>query len=59
MTDSRVLVNMTRGLKGKKGKKWISATINEEYSTDMNEGIDGLTEGDIVILESDGKWYKS
>lgn len=39
--------------------KWISATINKEYSNDVEEGIDKLQQGDTVVLLDDGTWYKS
>ena len=39
--------------------RWISATVNEEYSSEELEGIEGLQEGDNVILEADGRWHKA
>lgn len=36
-------------------KKWITATVDEEYSGDEGEGIEYLIEGDTVILEVDEK----
>ena len=39
--------------------RWISATVNEEYSSEELEGIEGLQEGDNVILEADGRWHKT
>lgn len=45
-------------VKKRRGIRWISATVNETYTSDRSEGIRGLTEGDTVILESDGTWYK-
>ena len=38
--------------------KWISAEVNEVLSDDPEEGINELQEGDLVVLTSDGKWYK-
>jgi len=34
-------------------EKWISATVNETYSDDSNEGITKVDEGTIVILYED------
>ena len=34
--------------------KYISATVDENYTDD--DGIDGLEEGSIVMLCSDGTW---
>lgn len=39
--------------------KWISANINEAYTSDKEEGIDDLNEGDIIIIQDDGKWYRA
>lgn len=38
--------------------KWISATVNDEYSGWDDEGIDSLDEGTVVVLEENGTWYK-
>lgn len=38
--------------------KWISATVNEIYSNDANEGIEELDEGQQVMLYNDGTWVK-
>jgi len=43
----------------KKVVHWISATVNEQYSDDKEEGIQELQEGDNVILYSDGRWIKA
>jgi hypothetical protein len=39
--------------------RWISATVNEQYSNDPAEGIEGLQEGDTIVLFDDGSWYKT
>ena len=39
--------------------KFISATVNEVYSNDKSEGIEGLDEGDIVMLFEDGTWFRA
>ncbi len=38
--------------------RWVSATVNEEYSTMDSEGIDGLEEGMLIQLNEDGTWNK-
>ena len=38
--------------------KWISATVDKEYSDDEDIGIDGLNRGDNVCLNADGTWNK-
>lgn len=38
--------------------KWISATVNEEYIGEHEEGLDKITEGNLVILNEDGTWYR-
>jgi len=40
-------------------KRWIAATVDEEYSGDEGEGIDELIEGDGVILYIDEKGNKT
>jgi len=39
--------------------RFISATVNEIYSDDKLEGIEGLNEGDTVILFEDGTWFRA
>ena len=39
--------------------RWISATVNEEYSDDELEGIEDLAEGHTVILYDNGTWYET
>jgi len=38
--------------------KWISATVDKEYSDDEDIGIDGLNQGDSVCLNADGTWTR-
>jgi hypothetical protein len=38
--------------------KWISATINKNYTDDPEEGLETLFHGCTVILNEDGTWYK-
>ncbi len=38
--------------------KWVSATVNEEYSSMDSEGLEGVTEGTLVQLSEDGTWCK-
>lgn len=36
-------------------KRWITVTVDEEYSGEEDEGIDNLDRGDTVILYEDEK----
>ena len=40
-------------------KRWITATVDEGYTGEEEEGIEGLDEGDTVILEEDEKGNKT
>lgn len=36
-------------------RRWITATVDEEYTNEESVGIDGLDEGDTVLLYIDEK----